>query len=261
MLPLLWVACSSPQSALDCAPIPGAEELVTSRRVLFVGEIHGTEEIPRFTGELVCHALRKDKPVLLALELPSADNGLLQTFLEDGNPDPLLQSPFWTRADQDGRTSRAMMELLLRAHAMHEAGKPVDVVGFDVERKLGTMPAERDRGMAEQLIGAMKAHPDALVVALAGNVHGRRSLGVPWDPIYQPMAAYLPEERLVSLLAMARHGSAFNCQSDGCMSRTFGDPATPPVAPAVSLYPELQEGYDAEVEFGRFTASLPARLQ
>jgi hypothetical protein len=258
MLSLLWSACSTPPSALDCAPIEGAPELVASRRAIFVGEVHGTVEIPRFTGELVCHAVRQDKPVLLALELPAADNELIGAFLESGDSGPLLQSPFWTRAEQDGRTSQAMLELLQRAVALRAAGKKVDVVGFDVERTLGTMPAERDRGMAEQLIRAMEAHPDSLVVALAGNVHGRRTLGVPWDPIYQPMAAYLQGEGIVSLLARAQHGSAYNCQSDGCMARTFGDTNAPPVAPAVRLLPELADGYDAQIEFGRFSASPPA---
>jgi hypothetical protein len=257
MLALLWSACSSPPSALDCAPIEGAGELVASRRVIFVGEVHGTAETPRLAGDLACHALRADKPVLLALELPASDNALLEKLLETGETGPLLASPFWSREEQDGRSSQAMLELLQRAHALRAAGKPIEVVGFEVERTAGTMPAERDRAMAEQLLGAMQAHPGSLVVALAGNVHGRRTLGVPWDPIYQPMAAYLGE-RVVSLLAWAQHGSAWNCQSDGCSAHSFGDTSAAPIAPAIRLLPEPQDGYDARVELGRFTASPPA---
>ncbi|MFI3487676.1 hypothetical protein, partial [Klebsiella pneumoniae] len=86
-------------------------------RLLVLGEFHGTRETPLLVRQLVDDYSRNG-PVLLALELPRAENPVLRDYLEsDGGARArrhLHGRAFWTvRDDQhDGRRSRDMLAMI-----------------------------------------------------------------------------------------------------------------------------------------------------
>ncbi|MEQ1569071.1 MAG: hypothetical protein ABMA64_25770 [Myxococcota bacterium] len=244
----------------DCAEIGGVAGLVDGPRTILVGEMHGTVETPALAGELACHAAAAGRPVVLALEVPRSEQERLEAALAVGDRAGLLAGAFWT-GHQDGRNSAAMADLVLRMHGLVKAGKPVRITAFDVEPDptLGASRDLRDVQMADALSTVRGANPDAVVVALTGNLHGRRTGGLPWDPAYRTMGSVLAGRGPVfSLVVRGSHGAAWNCQSDGCGPHPFGDPNGAAIPPVVHTLPQLTDGYDAEIDVGRFTPSAPA---
>lgn len=259
------LGCSR-SSALECAPIGGLDPFLVPGATVLVGELHGTVETPAFVGDLACHSLRAGHPTVIALELPDSEQDRLDAALESGDRAALLAGAFWSRpaTEQDGRSSAAMADLVLRAHAFREAGWPVSLFAFDRTVAPPTAPtprrpdmSQRDRAMADAITSALASHEGATLIALTGNLHGRETPGLPWDPGYITMGSVLSGRGSVSsVLVRASNGSAWNCQADGCASRPFGDPKAPAAAPGIVAQPT--DGYDAVVDVGRFTASAPA---
>src|SRR6185503_18849030 len=78
------VALTTPAvvSAQQCTPIAGAQSLLRRGAAVMLGEIHGTEQAPRFLGDLACAAVTERRlPVTIALELPLDVNDDLSAYL------------------------------------------------------------------------------------------------------------------------------------------------------------------------------------
>jgi hypothetical protein len=61
----------------------------------------------------------------MALEYPAEEPRALDDFMyaKDGKPQRLLASAFWTRPTQDGRTSQALLAMLLWARGQAAGGE------------------------------------------------------------------------------------------------------------------------------------------
>jgi hypothetical protein len=112
--------------------------------------------------------------------------------------------------------------------------------------------------MAAALQAAANKNPDALVIALVGNVHACKGTlpDVGPDP---RMASFLPAAETVSLFVTDRGGEAWNCQGGGCGSHELGSSGGNErgitLSPAASPLP----GYDGVLSTGhKATASSPA---
>lgn len=206
---LFLLACSASASAA-CEPIEGIEGLLVPGRVLLLGEIHGTVESPAFVGDVACHAAEAGLEVVVALELPPT--------AED------LNSMAWQRDYQDGRTSRAMADLLNRLAGLRRAGHNVRVAWFDARPPGGGQA--RERAMAANLASSMEASPEAMHIVLTGDVHSRITKGSRWSPDYEPMGYLLSRrigaKRLTSLNASHSGGTAWICAPDCGVARLRG---------------------------------------
>ena len=118
-----------------CRPIPGLDPLLTHGRVLLLGEIHGTDQAPRFTLDVVCAAAAADLPVIVGLEIPTREQPLVDRFLAStgapGDRPALLRGSHWQSDYQDGRGSAAMADLLDGLRRLRQQGRKVRVVLFD----------------------------------------------------------------------------------------------------------------------------------
>ena len=232
---------------------------------LLFGEIHGTQELPAFFGEAVCWT-SGHLPVQAGLELPPTEEGRMAAWFasagSSADVEALTASPLWTGRLQDGRTSRAMVVLLDRLRLLMVEGRPIEVFLFDVRDQ--DHLAARDRMMAEVIAARVKAHPDALTMVLAGNVHAQKDKGVPWDPELVPMGWYLADAgvRVRSLNFSAPAGSAWTCRPDGECGPSAG-PAIRPLPSGSTIGIELFEqplkgGFDGLFATPSLTASPPA---
>ncbi|NVB78030.1 MAG: hypothetical protein HOV81_06510 [Kofleriaceae bacterium] len=172
---------------------------------VWFGEMHGTEESPRFVGDAVCEAARVAR-VQLGLEIWRSEQASIDDYLRTGDRKKLLAGPFW--ATNDGRSSTGMVELLDRVRALRKKGAKIEVVAYDVPEA-----KDRDFEMAKAVIQARDAL--AIYVGLSGNIHSRRTKGTPWNPDLVPMVAHIAEAgpRVVTYDVSASGGEMWACMA------------------------------------------------
>ncbi len=261
-------APAKPGDPLDCQPIGDSAPLLEKPALLLIGEMHGTREIPAAVGELACHAA-KARPVRVGLELSRADQPRIDRFLaSDGSAaarDDLTGSQPWRWEFQDGRTSRAMVDLVDRLRRLKAAGRDVKVFGYDVVEFDGEN--SRDAGMAQHIAAARQAEPEASFIILSGNRHTQigPEPGPPGEPPFMPMGAHLAKRftDVVALSARSSGGQYWACvgpDPSACgpqdrPAKAYGregvyvDTKTRPIPP----------GHHGVLHVGQTTISPPAR--
>lgn len=83
--PLLTVAAAT---AAPCNPIPGWERVLADEkvRIVVLGEMHGTNEMPALFADAVCLTAQA-RSVVVALEQPSVDQAAVDAFLASDGGD------------------------------------------------------------------------------------------------------------------------------------------------------------------------------
>lgn len=279
VLPLALAACRSgnpPSWALVPAPVScgaaiAGEEQLTAPLIL-VGEIHGTEETPAAFGHLVCRAAAEPpgNTVLVGLEILSNAQAAIDAFLAGKGDAPatqaLLAHDFWQREYQDGRSSRAMFDLLEALRRYRKAGLKIEVRALDPPEY--KVPGDRDAGMAASLAAAIAAVRPAQTFVLVGNVHSRTLPGYPWNAnaSYVSLGVLLEEKfpDLIALDVANAGGTAWMCTSAdaaGCGAKPLGARETTGTIPRIELDPSAAptSGHSGVLRLGPVTASPPAR--
>ena len=218
ILTILFTASVS--FSAECPPIGGIEPLLKAGKMVLLGELHGTQEAPAFALDVACHAAKAGIPVVVGLELSTAERGRVQTFLNsEGNATDtaaLLAGNLWQRDYQDGRNSRAMVGLIENMRQLREQGRGVGVVFYDAPAGRGAQ--DREVRMAAALATSMNAHPESVHVVLTGNLHSRVAPGVPRNKDYEPMGYLLAQrvaaKRLLAFDVAHEGGTAWICSPE-----------------------------------------------
>lgn len=265
VLPVALTAWAQPRPALSCPDVPGLAPLLKPGHVVLLGEMHGTNESPAFLLDAVCAALRDGLGVTVGLEMPRSESARVDAFLTSpGGTEAeqrLLQGPIWQSSYQDGRASRAMLDLIERLRAYRAAGLPVRVVLIDDP----SAPQGRDRAMSERIQDALAAAPDNLFLNITGNVHNRLTRGTRWNADYEPMGYLLRQSmdasRIISLNVAHGGGEAWVCFGNTPSScgikpmRGRGDEGH-----GVVLLEEPEgQPYHGSYHVEQLTASIPAK--
>ena len=183
--PVARAAPPAPRRPACARPVAGLDGQLKAGAILWFGEVHGTEESPRFVGDVACRAAAAGH-VQVGLEIAGDEQARIDRYLRSaGSPADraaLLDGPFWHQ--HDGRSSTGMAALLERLRVLRAAGAAIYVVAYDVPEA-----DDRDTAMAEVI--ARRRDPSAVFVGLSGNIHSRRTKGTPWNPELVPMVAQL----------------------------------------------------------------------
>lgn len=244
----MLAACGGRDKTIECGkPIAGLP--LRAGNIVWFGEMHGTEESPRFVGDVACQASQVAR-VQLGLEVPHEEQSRFDRYLASGGStadrEALLAGPFWAQAD--GRSSKAMVTLVERVRVLRNAGAKIDLVAYD-----DPVPS-RDLAMAEMVIKRRDSH--AIFVALSGNLHSRKKGTF--------TVAHLVERKLpVTTYNVSASGGEFWA----CM-------ATPDHEPVCGVHPNSDDGgkgapwtlgpprddaHDGVYFVGKTTASPPAK--
>lgn len=119
--------------------------------VAVFGELHGTKEAPFLFLSAVCEGLRNsaEKTVYVGLEYPQVEADHLLRYINSAGSiqekEQLLETDFWRRKTQDGRTSVAMFELIDSLRQLRKGTDRVEV--FAIVPEAGS-------GRHEQLMAA-----------------------------------------------------------------------------------------------------------
>lgn len=260
-----WVLTSQAVAAPPrCDAVAGSAPVLRTGTVVLLGEIHGTVQGPEALGRLVCLALERDLDVTVGLEIPQREQDRIDRYLQGGDEAEgradLLSGSFWQREYQDGRSSRAMLELLRSLRSYRQTHSRLRVITIDdPEAHEG-----RDAFMAKRLADAIAGSHDHVFFVLTGNVHNRLTPGVRWDPDYEPMGYLLdrlrPETDLVSLRLTHGGGTAWVCtgrEVGDCGTRELDSQETSPAGIELFANPN-GEPFSGRYHVGAIDASPPA---
>lgn len=257
------------------------------RFVLF-GELHGTNEAPRFFADVVIALASQGKHVLVAVELSAPEDVAMQRAWAAAPEEfaRALTGPDWTLR-RDGVTSGAMRDMLVRLQQYKASGAAVSIVAFngyrdDAQRlRLQSLgPAGgHEVAQAENIADAARRADADITLVLVGNAHAEKTPISRDGMSYDPMAMTLAKSgRLVSLNMLYAGGTAWNCQLKADLKF---DPAVPittamldcanhPVtglqgkddAPYIALGPVQGANFDGRYDgyfwLGAISGSVPA---
>ena len=248
--------------ALGCAAPPGVEQLVASQAtVIAIGEMHGTVEGPAAVAGIAC-ALSRNGPVTVALELPVSQQPSLEAALsaptDEAAQAELAGTSFADAEFADGRTSVAMVDLLMALRRLKAEGASVAVRAIQPEANLrpGLSQAWYELQMASEIASALAAYPDGRVLLLTGNIHARKTPIPRLPQIGLPAVAHLPAADVLSLRIASQGGAAWNCQPQ-CGPHP-GRAVEAPELRGLRLDPDADGAFDGVLFLGPTSASPPA---
>jgi len=109
-----------------CEIDPGISNLANKNQLLMFGELHGTNEMPKYFADVVCALSTKNRPIKVGIEHPSAQLPLLEQYINSAGTEEdrlaLINNSYWASEHQDGRTSQAMFDLVDRIRQMRKLG-------------------------------------------------------------------------------------------------------------------------------------------
>jgi hypothetical protein len=226
----------------SCSPVPGADQIWSkpSLHWVFIGELHGSNETPAAFRNLVCDAIAQGKHVTVALEHPTSEQAAIDNILTSKDlataKEALLQLPGWKDVP-DGRSSEAMLRLLLSLRDLRKLQPDLKVVAFDAPYAGPPAAAPREEAMGHALLSLSPAKPNDLVLILTGNLHAMQAS----KRGYNLAAMYLPPKEILSLEVTDRGGQSWSqSTTDGCGSQEGGVPNKDPNRPyGIFLDPSL----------------------
>ena len=245
------------QTQIDDQQVVDAIQLIrseaASHRLILLGEMHGTQQIPKFVGKLVS-TYTDDGPVLLGLEVHHSEQTALGRYLaSDGGPNArsaLQASPFWNAksVQHDGRRSYDMLDLIEQVRQLRVLGKDVDILPYDNPPDQTVDSQKRDKAMAVRLRHAYATLPRGRLLVLSGNVHAmlKRPSYAPAE-MQTPMGVYLRDLVPYSVNITANGGEFWACTA------TCGAAAMPPSTQTSGR--DSDGVYDLEIVLPRFTVA------
>ena len=109
-------------------------DAISEAKVVLLGEIHGTQEIPRFAGDIACSVVRGGQPIIVALEIPRNEQQRIDAYVESSGDTvarlALVDSDFW-RKTLDGRATVAIADLIEQVRSLKSAGAIASIVAMD----------------------------------------------------------------------------------------------------------------------------------
>lgn len=223
-LMLCALVCMLATEATAAWRVEAAETLAEragDHRLIVLGEMHGTQEVPLLAGDLV-ERWSEHAPVLLALEIPVSEHVALAASVAAGGDattlDALRRRTWWQRPPQesDGRRSEDVLALIQRVGRLRQAGRNVAVLAFDPRDARCFERGNCEAAMAHVLRRAHGALPQGRLLVVTGNVHAmkRRPRNAPPLLPQMPMTAHLRDLSPVSIDIAARQGVFWACAGE-----------------------------------------------
>ena len=246
-------------------PADSAAEAIASHwpreRPLLIGEVHGTHEAPALVASLLGR-LPCDQPVLLLLEIREDEQSRLDAFMaSDGGAEArarLLSGDFWTRDEQDGRSSEAMFALVAEARRLKSRGRALALGAFaPAGEGDGTPYSAR---MTHAFRAHLDRHPGHRVIGLVGNYHSQTVRTEEGPAAAQPLGRQLAERQVLSIAVFARAGSHWSCSSnDSCGEKRIAGAPSPAEGPrlVMAANPDAAR-WHGKLMLDRFTTAGPA---
>jgi len=249
-------------SAVACMPFPALQKPLSAPniKIIWAGEVHGTDEQPALFADIVCEASTVRRPIVVALERSIGEQAAWDAFINsDGGSvsiGRLLKGMDWSSSEQDGRSSLAMLRLALKLRLYKSEGLINGVRLIIPDALPGVSPGDYEASMANNVQKIADLNGNGLILVLTGNVHARKEMMSVGEKKYSFAADTLPPGEIFSVLLSGGSGTAWLCSNDGCGIHEYGQGK--PLHRSV-VFDHIPAGYDAVVNLGgAITASPPA---
>lgn len=270
---LAGCVCASLAAAVSCGAVVGVQKFSSEPpKILFIGEWHGTTEVPKAFSEIVCHLVAIGRNVHVALEFPADWSPALNKFISSPHSEIQPRSQLallWNAlrvTSPDGRTSVAMWKMLesLRATAAANKGQ-LRISAFDTRQWEARFPGDLsigDLGMAAALTREIETTSSEITVVLTSELHARKlpnTVSFKPRPMAYSMTVARPSWNVVTLKADALGGDFWACIKK-CAPQPHGTTRDAPRvdAPEIRASSDLnQEGFSGALFVGRFSSSPP----
>jgi hypothetical protein len=195
---------------------PDFKNFIADKKVIVVGEMHGTAEVPLFVLQLIKQLKETQRKLTIGIEIPINYQKDIDDFMKNGDFEKLKNLDHFKYPD--GRTSKAMEQLLKGLREI----KRVNVICFDIDTNSDS-GVNRDSLMALNLTTSYKG---GQMVVLTGNLHANLKEGY-WRPGFKSATFYFNDnkkfnDQLISLNTYYAGGTIWNCMQDGCKERDAG---------------------------------------
>lgn len=159
-------------------------EIINPYKVIAVGEMHGSCEIPRFFGRLVSALVNANELLTVGLEISRSNQAVFDQFLETGDEGLLSRAQHFSSPTNDGRSSMAIHSLVKDLAGSHVA----NILAFDIDYSFHCEgEQQRDSAMAKHILAHMKENPKNKVLLLCGNIHSAATIGTFFDLDFKPL--------------------------------------------------------------------------
>lgn len=212
-------------------------DTLASAEHLYLGEGHGTEEVPVLVQCLTQAALaRGAKSLVVSLELP--------------NPDKPEGKGYW-QSTHDGKSSKAMWQFFQWLRIQEAGGRLAIHYQYDSTPWTGQAAYERHVGEG---LKALIDQGHALI-AYGGNFHSRREMAS-YLPGIVPTGAVVGPAILHVDVEAVEGGTAWDCREAGCAIHDV-HAFDASGAQSGALIDGAVVGHDSVYLLQRFTASVP----
>lgn len=252
-----------------CDALPGVSAVVSNPQLRYIifGEMHGTKEAPSFFAETVCALVTADTKILVGLEFPEEGYDAFQELFKSVGTkediDKFLVDSLWVNpASQyaDGRTSQAMLDMVMRLRDLKSSGYEISVAPFQRSvslEKMADSQTHYEKAMAQSILDIEAQGDYDLVLILVGNIHAR-NIEINSRIFLEPMAMHLPKDKILTLNMVSNGGAAWNCRGGECGEHALANNA-PSEELGIVLDSELAKGYDGVFNIGIGSSSEPIK--
>ena len=195
--------CATPASGLpampaECSPLPGWQDVASAAegRVLIFGELHGTAEAPRAFGEYVCAVASREGATIVGLEITDQYREGFETAIAALDIAYALEHEmpeYW--AGQDGRSSEAMFDMIVRLAELRQSGLNIEfvllaAVSAEIQQKYIATGDQTyiEKAYADGL--ATASGSAARTIVLVGSLHALKERRAEWMT-FDPMAMHI----------------------------------------------------------------------
>ncbi|MEL7283520.1 MAG: hypothetical protein AAGJ68_03370 [Pseudomonadota bacterium] len=164
---------SRSKNTVQCNAYQGWEKVadVTAEKIVFFGELHGTNESPDAVAGLICELVQLGKPIRFGVEASHDQGAALNDALKwpiDSQTMAEAAPRMWSVPD--GRSSVAVFKLLEKIAYWKSSGANIEIFAFDSTFKGDDAGLTRAKVMSREVDAAAREFEGAIVV-LTGGYH------------------------------------------------------------------------------------------
>ncbi len=255
LLAIALSACGhkpNPSIASKSCPTPLG---IPNGKLLLFGEMHGSIEAPNLISNIAC-SLSSSEDVAVGLEIPSQDQPLIDKFLESQGTSAditaLTSSEFWQKG-KDGRSSKAMLQLIKDIRSLRENGRSIQIFAFD-DQPNSTL--ERNIAIANGIRRFQATHKNMRIIALMGNIHAMQGGITTENGPLITSAMLLSDLNPVSITITNPAGTIWACKPD-CGIQSLTPRNQTERSPGFNASTAIG-GYSYSYHLASITASPPA---